>query len=83
MEYPGAHTLSNRLDRPTLAGAVASLEHHADLQTLVDNPSLQLDQLNMQFFFDGNEYTYKVAVGFAEAVNILKDWGAVIAKVSV
>src|SRR5580700_10075698 len=48
MEYPWAYTLSNCLDCPTLAGAVAPLEHHADLEPFVDHPPLQLDQLNVQ-----------------------------------
>jgi len=47
-EHPRADSLGNRLDRASLAGAVAPLEHDADLQSLVLDPLLQLDQLDVQ-----------------------------------
>ena len=40
--------LGDRLDHPALAGAVAALEQHADLQALVDDPELQLDEFGVQ-----------------------------------
>ena len=40
--------LGDRLDHAALAGAVAALEQHADLQALVDDPELQLDEFGMQ-----------------------------------
>ena len=47
-EHARADALGDRLDRAAFAGAVASLEHDADLQALVHDPFLQLDQLDMQ-----------------------------------
>src|SRR3954453_1667121 len=47
-EYARADPLGDRLDRTTFAGAIASLEDNADLQSLADDPLLQLDQLDMQ-----------------------------------
>src|ERR1700739_2993654 len=41
------YPLCHRLDRAALAGAVASLKENADLQTLVDHPLLELDELDM------------------------------------
>ena len=43
-----ADALGDRLDDPALAGAVAALEHDADLETLGDDPELQLDQFGVQ-----------------------------------
>src|SRR6516165_11658539 len=42
------YPLSDRLDNPTLARAVAPLEQHTNLQTLVHHPQLKLDQFRMQ-----------------------------------
>ena len=47
-EHARAHALGDRLDGPALAGAVAALEHDADLEPLVLDPLLQLDQLDVQ-----------------------------------
>ena len=47
-EYAGTDLLGERLDRAALAGAVAALEDDADLETLVDDPLLQLDELDVQ-----------------------------------
>lgn len=43
-----AYTFGYRLDGPTLAGAIGSLENDADFQALVHNPLLQLDKLHVQ-----------------------------------
>ena len=43
-----ADPLGDRLDDPALAGAVAAFEHDHDLQSLGDDPELQLDQLSVQ-----------------------------------
>ena len=43
-----ADPLGDRLDGAALARAVASLEDDADLESLVPDPLLQLDQLDMQ-----------------------------------
>ena len=47
-KHARAHALGDRLDRAALAGAVAALEHDADLESLVLHPLLQLDQLDVQ-----------------------------------
>ena len=47
-EYAWTHALGDRLDRAALAGAVATFEHDADLEPLVDDPLLELDQLDVQ-----------------------------------
>src|SRR6476659_9354058 len=47
-KHPRADTFGDRLDRATLAGPIATLEHDADLEALVHNPLLQLDQLDVQ-----------------------------------
>ena len=47
-KHPRAHALGDRLDRAALAGAVAPLEHDADLESLGHHPLLQLDQLDVQ-----------------------------------
>src|SRR6185436_2474565 len=47
-EHPRAHTLGDRLDGTSLAGAVTALEHDAYLQALVYHPLLQLDELHVQ-----------------------------------
>ena len=47
-KHPRADTFGDRLDHAALAGAVAPLEHDADLQAFVHHPLLELDQLDMQ-----------------------------------
>ena len=47
-KHPRADAFGDRLDRAALAGAVAPLEDDANLQSLMDHPLLQLDQLDMQ-----------------------------------
>jgi hypothetical protein len=48
-KHARAYTLRNCLDRPALAGAVASFENNADLHAFMDDPLLQTDQFDMQF----------------------------------
>ena len=44
----GLDALGDRLDRAALAGAVATFEHDADLQSRMADPLLQLHQLDVQ-----------------------------------
>jgi hypothetical protein len=43
-----ADALGDRLDRAALAGAVAALEDDADLEPLVDDPLLEVDELDVE-----------------------------------
>src|SRR6185369_8760500 len=47
-EHARAHALGDRLDRAALAGTVASLEDDADLESLVLDPFLKPDELDVQ-----------------------------------
>ncbi len=47
-KHPRAGPLGDRLDDAALAGAVAALEHDADLEPLGDDPQLKLDQLGVR-----------------------------------
>ncbi|MNT57534.1 hypothetical protein D3C72_1949070 [compost metagenome] len=47
-EHPRTHALGKGLDRAPLAGAVAPLEHDADLDALGLHPFLQLDHFDVQ-----------------------------------
>jgi len=47
-EHAWTHALRDCLDRATLAGAVTSLEHDADPETLVDDPPLQFHELDVE-----------------------------------
>jgi hypothetical protein len=47
-EDPRAHALRDRLDRSALPGAVAALEDDARLDALVDDPLLELHELDVQ-----------------------------------
>ena len=47
-EHARTDPFGDRLDRAALAGGVAAFEHDADLEPLVDDPLLQLDQLDVQ-----------------------------------
>src|SRR5262249_28776486 len=47
-EHARTQPLGDRLDAAPLAGAVAALEHHADLEPLVLHPLLELDQLDVE-----------------------------------
>src|SRR5947209_6368917 len=46
--HAGVGLLGDSLDRPALAGGVASLEDHDDFQALMDYPLLQTDELHLQ-----------------------------------
>src|SRR5258707_7907585 len=43
-----AGSLCHRFDRPALTGTVSAFKHDADLQTFVDYPLLDLDELDVQ-----------------------------------
>src|SRR5262249_23656903 len=47
-KHARAHPVGDRLDRAALSGAVAALEHDADLEALGHDPLLQPHQLHVQ-----------------------------------